>query len=73
MGPRASVTKDTVSADNHIALGNAHKQKQPCRDIQIRAGEGLLGEKVPPDGVSSERGQSLMGAEEELVGESAEE
>ena len=73
MGPRASVTEDTVLADDHIALGKAHEQKQPCRDVQVDAGEGLLEGQVSPDGVGSERGQGLMGAEEEFVGWSAEE
>jgi hypothetical protein len=27
MGPRASITKDIVSADDHIALSNVHEQK----------------------------------------------
>jgi hypothetical protein len=25
-----------------IALGNVSEQKQPCRNVQVRAGEGLL-------------------------------
>jgi hypothetical protein len=32
-GSCTTVTEDTVFADDHIRLGNAHKQKQPCRDV----------------------------------------
>lgn len=73
MGSRATVTEDTVSADDHIPLGNAHEKEQPRRDVEVHAGEGFLGGQVSPDGVGSERGQGLMGAEEEFVGGSAEE
>jgi hypothetical protein len=43
IGLRTTVTKNTVSADDHVPLGNAHEQKQPCRDIKVHAGEGFLG------------------------------
>ena len=68
IGSRATVMEDTVSADDYIPLSNAHKQKQPGRDIQVYAREGLLGGQVSPDGVGSERGRGLMCAEEEFVG-----
>jgi hypothetical protein len=73
VGSRATGTEDTVSADDYIALGNAHKQKQSCRDIQVYAGESFLRGQVSPDRVGSERGRGLMGAEEEFVGGPAEE
>ncbi len=73
IGLRTTVTEDTVSADNHIPLSKAHEQKQPCRDVEVRTGEGFLGGQVPPDGVGSKRGQGLMGVEEEFIGWSAEE
>jgi hypothetical protein len=72
VGSRATVTEDTVSADDHIPLSNAYEQKQPGRDVQVHAGEGLLGGQVSPDGVGSERGRGLMCAEEEFVGGLAE-
>ena len=72
IGSRTTVTEDTVLLDDHIPLGNAHKQKQPCRDVEVHAGEGFLGGQVSPDGVGSERCQGLMGAEEEFVAGSAE-
>jgi hypothetical protein len=55
MGPRTPVTEDTVLADDYIPLGNAHEQKQPCRDVEVPAGEGFLGGQVSLDGVGSER------------------
>ena len=73
MGSRMTVTEDTVSADDRILLGNAHQQKQSCRDVEVYAGGGFLGGQVSPDGVGSERCQGLMGAEEEFVGGFAEE
>ena len=73
MGSCTTVTEETASADDYKPLGNAHKQKQPCRDVEVHAGEGLLGGQVSPDGVSSKRSQGLMSPEEEFVGESAEE
>lgn len=33
VGSRATITEDTVSADDHITLGNAYEQKQLCRDV----------------------------------------
>ena len=38
-GSRTTVTEDTVLADDHIRLSNAYKQKQPCRDVYVRAGK----------------------------------
>jgi hypothetical protein len=73
MGPRTLIMEDTVLKDDHIPLSNAHEQKKPCRDIEVQAGEGFLEGQVSPDGVGSERGQGLMGAEEEFVGGSMEE
>ena len=73
MGSRTTVTEETALADDHIPLGSAHEEKQPCRDVEVHAGEGLLGGQVSPDGVSSKRSQGLMSPEEEFVGESAEE
>jgi hypothetical protein len=73
IGSRATVTEDTVSADDHIPLGNAHKKEQPRRDIEVHAREGFLGGQVSPDKVGNEHGQGLIGAEKEFVGGSAEE
>ena len=67
MGPRTPVPKDTVSADDHEQLSHAQKQKQPSRDVYVRAGEVSFGRQVSPDGVGSKRGQGLMSAKEYFV------
>lgn len=73
MGWRTTVTEDAVLVDDDTTLGNAHEQKQPCRDVEVHAGEGFLGGQVSPDEVGRERRQGLVGAEEEFVRGSAEE
>ena len=72
MGSRTTVTEDTVSAGGHIPLSNAHKQKQPGRDVEVHTGEGSFEGQVSPNRVGSERSQGLMGAEEDFVATFAE-
>jgi hypothetical protein len=72
IGSRTTVTEDTILVDNFVPLGNVHKQKQPCRNLQVHAREGFLRGQVSPNRIGSERGQGLMSAEEDFVGGSTE-
>ena len=67
MGSRTTVTEETALADDHIPLGSAHEEKQPCRDVEVYAREGFFRGQVSPDGIGSKRGQGLVSAEEEFV------
>ena len=47
------ITEDTISVDDYIPLGNIHKQKQPCHNIEVYAREDILRGQVPLDRVGS--------------------
>ena len=66
--PRRGLTRELL-----YHAKNTHAQKQPRQDVEVRAGEGFFRGQVSPDGVGRERGQGLVGAEEEFVRGSAEE
>jgi hypothetical protein len=67
VGSRTAIPEEAILVDDDTALDDAHEQKQPCRDVQVAAGKGLVGWQVSPDGVGRERRQGMVGAEEEFV------
>ncbi len=72
VGSRTTVTEDTGFTDDNVILGNEHEQKQPCRVVQVKAGEGFSEGWCRQMKQAAKGRPGLMSAEEELVEESAE-